>query len=90
MRVKSVAHFEEAQLAMQRALVGDEKECGRIGRTIRELHRAEAGRRYLNQTDSRPLHVISVVSYGKTKPVAENSTRKGRAQNRRVVVRVLE
>ena len=54
------------------------------------LRRAEAVRSYLNQTDSLPLHLISVISYGKTKPVAENSTRKGRAQNRRVVVRVLE
>ena len=37
-----------------------------------------------------PLHRISVISYGSEKPVAPNTTRAGRAQNRRVVIRVLE
>jgi peptidoglycan-associated lipoprotein len=36
-----------------------------------------------------PLHKINVISYGEDKPVAPNTTRAGRAQNRRVVVRVL-
>jgi len=30
-----------------------------------------------------------VISYGKENPVAENKTKTGRAQNRRVVIRVL-
>ncbi len=54
------------------------------------LKRAEAVLRYLNERGGLPLHLMSVISYGETKPVAENSTRDGRARNRRVVVRVLE
>jgi len=36
-----------------------------------------------------PLHKINVISYHEDKPVAPNNTRVGRAQNRRVVVRVM-
>jgi outer membrane protein OmpA-like peptidoglycan-associated protein len=32
---------------------------------------------------------MSVVSYGEANPVAPNKTREGRAQNRRVVIRIL-
>jgi outer membrane protein OmpA-like peptidoglycan-associated protein len=32
---------------------------------------------------------MNVISYGKDKPIAPNRTREGRAQNRRVVIRVL-
>jgi outer membrane protein OmpA-like peptidoglycan-associated protein len=53
------------------------------------LSRAEAVRRYLNLRGI-PLHRISVISYGETEPVADNGTREGRAQNRRVVLVVLE
>lgn len=52
--------------------------------------RAEAVRRYLNQAHSFPLHRMSVISYGESEPVADNSTREGRAQNRRVALVVLE
>ncbi len=51
--------------------------------------RAEAVRRYLS-LKGVPLHRMSVISYGETEPVADNSTREGRAQNRRVVLVVLE
>jgi peptidoglycan-associated lipoprotein len=53
------------------------------------LERAEAVKRYLYAQHQIPLHKISVISYGEEKPVAANNTRDGRAQNRRVVVRVL-
>jgi len=53
------------------------------------LERAEAVKRYLYMQHQIPLHKISVISYGEEKPVAPNNTRAGRAQNRRVVVRVL-
>jgi peptidoglycan-associated lipoprotein len=53
------------------------------------LDRAEAVKRYLYMQHQIPLHKISVISYGEEKPVAPNTTRAGRAQNRRVVVRVL-
>ena len=36
-----------------------------------------------------PLHKMNVISYGEVNPVAPNTTRAGRALNRRVVVRVL-
>jgi len=53
------------------------------------LERAEAVKRYLYETHSVPLHKINVISYGEEKPVAPNKTRAGRAQNRRVVIKVL-
>jgi len=52
--------------------------------------RAEAVRNYLAEKAGIPLHVMSIISFGEEKPVAVNSTSEGRAQNRRVVVRVLE
>jgi peptidoglycan-associated lipoprotein len=54
------------------------------------LLRAEAVRRYLNQKQNFPLHRINVISYGKTTPIADNKTRDGRSQNRRVVLVVLD
>ena len=53
------------------------------------LDRAEAVKAYLYEKHQIPLHKINVISYGEEKPVAPNTTRQGRAQNRRVVVRVL-
>jgi outer membrane protein OmpA-like peptidoglycan-associated protein len=35
------------------------------------------------------LFKINVISYGEAKPIAPNKTRDGRAQNRRVVIKVL-
>ena len=53
------------------------------------LERAETVKRYLYQQHQVPLHKINVISYGEDRPLAPNTTRAGRAQNRRVVVRVL-
>jgi peptidoglycan-associated lipoprotein len=53
------------------------------------MERAEAVKRYLYEQHQVPLHKINVISYGEDKPVAPNNTRDGRAQNRRVVVRIL-
>jgi outer membrane protein OmpA-like peptidoglycan-associated protein len=53
------------------------------------LERAENVKRYLYETYQIPLHRINVISYGESKPVAPNNTRAGRAENRRVVVKVL-
>ena len=53
------------------------------------LERAQAVRDYLYTQHQIPLHKISVFSYGEEKPVAPNNTNAGRAQNRRVVIRVL-
>jgi outer membrane protein OmpA-like peptidoglycan-associated protein len=53
------------------------------------LERAESVKRYLYEQHQVPLHKINVISYGEEKPVAPNNTRAGRAQNRRVVVKVL-
>jgi OOP family OmpA-OmpF porin len=50
--------------------------------------RAEAVQRYLVSKDV-PLYRISIVGLGKEKPVADNKTRQGRDQNRRVEIRVL-
>lgn len=53
------------------------------------LERAEAVKRYLYEHHQIPLHRINVISFGDEKPVAPNTTREGRAKNRRVVIRVL-
>jgi peptidoglycan-associated lipoprotein len=59
-----------------------------VNRRIGEA-RAEAVKRYLYETHQVPLHKINVISYGEEKPVGPNNTRAGRAQNRRVVIRIL-
>ena len=64
--------------------VGDAKINERIG-----LERAEAVKRYLYEQHQIPLHKMNVISYGKERPVAPNKTKAGRAQNRRVVIKVL-
>jgi outer membrane protein OmpA-like peptidoglycan-associated protein len=51
--------------------------------------RAEAVQRYL-VSKNIPLFRISIVGLGKEDPVADNKNEKGRAQNRRVEVRVLK
>ena len=51
--------------------------------------RAEAVRRYLSMKGV-PLNRLSTISYGEAEPVADNSTRDGRNQNRRVVLVVLQ
>ena len=63
---------------------GDPMTNRRIGE-----QRAEAVKRYLYETHQVPLHKINVISYGEDKPISPNKTREGRAQNRRVVIRIL-
>jgi outer membrane protein OmpA-like peptidoglycan-associated protein len=53
------------------------------------LARAEAVKRYLYEQYQIPLHKMNVISYGEDKPIAPNKTKAGRAQNRRVVIKVL-
>jgi outer membrane protein OmpA-like peptidoglycan-associated protein len=53
------------------------------------LERAEQVKRYLYEHHQIPLHKMNVISYGMEKPVAPNKTKAGRAQNRRVVIKVL-
>jgi len=64
--------------------VGDPKTNEAIG-----LARAESVKRYLYDQYQIPLHKMNVISYGETKPMAPNNTKDGRAQNRRVVIKVL-
>jgi outer membrane protein OmpA-like peptidoglycan-associated protein len=53
------------------------------------LERAQSVQRYLYEQYQIPLHKMNIISYGEDKPVAPNTTREGRAQNRRVVIKVL-
>jgi peptidoglycan-associated lipoprotein len=52
------------------------------------LARARAVQRYLYEVHQIPLHKTSIISFGEEKPAASNTTETGRAQNRRVVIRV--
>ena len=52
--------------------------------------RAMAVRAYLHDQHNIALNRMEVISYGETKPVADNKSKDGRAQNRRVVIKVLE
>jgi peptidoglycan-associated lipoprotein len=64
--------------------VGDKMINQKLG-----LERAEAVQRYLYEQYQIPLHKMNVISYGEEKPIAPNNTKDGRAQNRRVVIKVL-
>jgi peptidoglycan-associated lipoprotein len=64
--------------------VGDKAVNERIG-----MARAEAVKKYLYEQYQIPLHKMNVISYGEDKPIAPNKTKAGRAQNRRVVIKVL-
>ena len=64
--------------------VGDKAYNQKLGE-----ERAAAVKRYLYEKHQIPLHRMNVISYGEDKPVAPNTTRAGRAQNRRIVVKVL-
>jgi outer membrane protein OmpA-like peptidoglycan-associated protein len=62
------------------------------GKEINEkvgMGRAESVKRYLYEKHHIPLHKMNVISYGAEKPAAPNTTKEGRAQNRRVVIRIL-
>ena len=52
--------------------------------------RAMAVRSYLHDQLGIALSRMQVISYGATRPVVDNNTRENRAQNRRVVIKVLE
>lgn len=64
---------------------GDESWNQKLGQD-----RAMAVRTYLHDQHNIPLSRIEIISYGESKPVADNKTRDGRAQNRRVVIKVVE
>ena len=52
--------------------------------------RAMAVRDYIAKKHSVALSRLNVISYGEEKPFVDNKTREERAQNRRVVIRILE
>jgi outer membrane protein OmpA-like peptidoglycan-associated protein len=62
--------------------VGSEAFNERLG-----LDRAESVRQYLAEQFRIPADQIRVVSFGESSPAAPNTTREGRAQNRRVVIK---
>ena len=60
-----------------------EKRSYELGRA-----RAEAVMLYLHELHDIPLHRMSLVSHGSSKPLVPNNTKDGRAKNRRVVFMV--
>ena len=63
--------------------LGDENFNRQLG-----MRRAEAVRDYLYEQHNVPLHKMNTFSFGESRPAAPNDTSEGRAQNRRVVVKV--
>ena len=63
--------------------LGDENFNMQLG-----LRRAEAVKNYLYEQHNVPLHKMNTISFGESRPAAPNDTSDGRAQNRRVVVKV--
>jgi outer membrane protein OmpA-like peptidoglycan-associated protein len=53
------------------------------------LERAMAVEQYLYQQHQIPLQKMEAISYGEENPVAPNTTREGRAENRRIEIKVL-
>lgn len=51
--------------------------------------RADAVRRYLAETHNIALFRMHILGFGEMRPVADNKTREGRAENRRVEIRLL-
>jgi OmpA-OmpF porin, OOP family len=65
-------------------------EGGKLKNRALSERRADAVIRYLAENHDIPLHrMINPFGYGELKPVAENDTREGRKQNRRVEVAIL-
>lgn len=64
---------------------GEDRYNYRLGR-----ERAESVERYLVTRHSVPPARIAVMSMGEEEPVADNESEEGRAQNRRVIARLLE
>ena len=64
---------------------GEDRYNYRLGR-----ERAESVERYLVSRHMVPPARIAVMSFGEEEPVTDNSSEEGRAQNRRVMARVLE
>jgi outer membrane protein OmpA-like peptidoglycan-associated protein len=83
-----VAYFLRSAPEISVALIGNADERGG-GQVVSGQKRAEAVRRYLS-TQGIPLHRMSIISYGLTAPIADNSTPEGRAINRRVTIVVLQ
>ena len=52
------------------------------------LARAQAVKKYLYDVHQIPLHKMNIISFGEEKPAMPNTTEDGRAQNRRVVIRI--
>lgn len=65
--------------------IGSEKYNLKLG-----YKRAETVHDYLASQHGFPLHRMNVTSYGEYKPIADNSSKEGRAQNRRVALVVMK
>jgi len=65
--------------------IGSEKYNLKLG-----YQRAEQVMQYLNKEQGFPLFKMNIISYGEYKPIADNKTKEGRAENRRVTLVVLQ
>ena len=85
-----VADLRALPIASFVEIEGHTDSTGSAGNNARlGMQRADNARRYLHEAHQLPLHKMGIISYGEDQPVAPNDTAGGRAQNRRVVLRVL-
>ncbi|GAB4376127.1 MAG: hypothetical protein Kow0062_16030 [Acidobacteriota bacterium] len=83
-RIKSMDRIVYLEIQGHTDATGSESYNYKLG-----LKRAEAVRDYLHE-QGIPLHLMEAISYGETRPIADNKTAEGRAANRRVEILVLE
>ncbi len=88
---EAIAPLVQANAGVYFEIQGHTDSTGDAGYNLKlGEERAMAVRDYIAKKFGVALNRLNVISYGEEQPVVDNKTRENRAQNRRVVIRVLE